>query len=269
MAISTADGVVGAAKQQVRIQKASVTATAASWEDIFQAAGTPGAGALSLGTNTPAGAVCDDTVTGYPALNTFGGGATGYLAAVDYACSVPGRFALKDRIYHVGTISALSLATTTLSTQPSILARCPDGAGVGNEIWLEFVTAVSATATTVAVTYTNSSGVAGRTTGAISINGLILGRLLQLPLQAGDSGVQKIESIIVGGTVATTGTFNVIIARPLWEGGRVGVANGGDIHGVDKTLLPILYATSALWPMYAPDSTATGIAELLLTVING
>ena len=269
MAITTADGIVAAAKQQIKIQKASVVSVAATYESIFQAAGTPGAGSLAVG-NTTAGVIVDDTVAGFPPVNSFGGGATGYIAAIDFSCSVSGRFALKDRIYAVGSISCTVLATTTLASQPVATGRMPDAAGVGCEIWVEIgATAVSATATTVTVTYTNSAGVTGRSTGAQSINGFAIGRLLQMPLQAGDAGVQKIETVVIGGTVATTGVLNVIIARPLWEGGRVGVANAGDVHGWDKTLLPIVYDTSALWLIYAADSTATGIVDCLITVING
>lgn len=270
MAIVSADGVVAAAKQQVRIQKAAVTSVASTWYSLYTAAGTPGAGAGAVG-NTTTGVLVDGTATaGFPPLTTFGGGNTGYLAAVDFSNSVAGRFALKDRIFHVGAISMLALGTTTLATQPVITGRFPDAAGAGAEIWLEFVTAVSATATTITVTYTNSAGVAGRTTGAsASLSGFAVSRLLQMPLQAGDTGVQKIETIVVGGTVATTGTVNVIIARPLWEGGRVKVANDGDVHGLDRTLMPVVYQTTALWPIFSADSTSTGVSELLLTVVNG
>lgn len=59
----------------------------------------------------------------------------------------------------------------------------------------------------IAVTYTNQDGVTGRTTGTIAATGVapIVGRMLQLPLQAGDTGVQKIESVT--STVSTAGTF--------------------------------------------------------------
>ena len=45
---------------------------------------------------------------------------------------------------------------------------------------------------------------------------LTLGKMFQLPLQAGDSGVQKIESVVVtnGTTAMTAGNFNVLVLRP-------------------------------------------------------
>lgn len=269
MALSTVDGLVTAARQQVRFLKTqTATSVANQWHTLFDRTGNPGAGTLTVG-NTTSGVFVDDTVAGFPLLNAFGGGATGYLQSVAFGGTVAARIALKDRLYHAGSVSMTTLATTTFSSQPSILSRCPDGAGVGNEIWIEINAAVSATATTISVNYTNSAGTAARTTGATaSLSGFVTGRLIQMPLQAGDNGVQKIESVTVGGTVATTGSFNVIIARPLWEGGRVLASNSSDVHGPDKTGLPIVYATTAFWPVIAPDSTSTGVPEMLLTVIN-
>lgn len=268
MAITTPAGIVAAAKQTVRMQKNSLTSVGASPSSLLTASGNPSAGSATIG-NTTAGVIVDDTVAGYPNVNAFGGGATGYLAAVDFGCSVAGRFALHDRIYNVGSISCTSLATTTLSGQPSTLGRSPAGTGEAFDIWVEVNAAVSNTATTCTVTYTNSAGTTGRSSGAFSIQNLIAGRLVAVPLQAGDSGVQKIESVIIGGTVATTGSINVIISRALWMNGRCKVNNDGDVHGWDKTLMPVVYDTTAFWLTYTPDSTATGIADCLLTVING
>ena len=98
---------------------------------------------------------------------------------------------------------------------------------------------MSATATTVSVGYTNSAGTASRSTGATaSLSGYITGRLIQMPLQAGDVGVQKIDSVTIGGTVATAGTVNVILARPLWEGGRVPVVGAGGRTAPTRRVCP-------------------------------
>jgi hypothetical protein len=118
------------------------------------------------------------------------------------------------------------------------------------------------------VTYTNEAGVTGRSTGAISVNGLTTRRVVPMPLQAGDKGVQKIESVIVGGTVATTGTFNVIVARRLDEF-DIRVANAMDAHAWDATGAPEVFTDSALWPVVQPDSTTGGAMTLSTTVING
>lgn len=270
MAITTGDGLIGAARQLIPLTKtAAATTVAAQRHTLLDKAGNPGAGSLSIG-NTTAGVLVEDTVAGFPLLNAFGSGNTGYLHSVAFANTVASRLEIKDRIWHAGSVLMTSLATTTFTGQPSALGRFPDGAGVGTQIWIEINAAVSATATTVAVGYTNSAGTSGRTTGATaSLSGYVTGRLVQMPLQSGDVGVQKIDSVTIGGTVASAGSVNAILARPLWEGGRVPVVGAGDVHGPDKTGLPIVYATSALWPIIAADSTSSGVPHLLMTVING
>ena len=161
-----------------------------------------------------------------------------------------------------------ALATTTLASQPSYAARLPNTDYSNLEILLEFNAAVSATATTINVTYTNQAGTTGRATGATAtLSGFTTRRVLQMPLQAGDSGVQKIESVIVGGTVATTGSVNVVVARRLWSN-RVRSANDGGLDGIDRVGLPIMYDTSALWLVVEADSTASGVPEVFMTVAN-
>lgn len=269
MAITTVDGLVAALKQPLSITKTqTATTVAAQWHTLLDRAGTPGAGSLAVG-NVASGVFVDDTVAGFPNIASFSAG-QGLLHSIGFSNTVACRFALYDRLFHAGSVSMLTLATTTLASQPDITGRMPDGLGHSCEIWLEINAAVSATATTVSIGYMNSDGIAGRSTGATSsLSGFITGRLINLPLQAGDKGVRKIESITVGGTVATTGSVNVIIARPLARGMRVPVVGGGGTWGFDKTGMPRIYDTSALWPIIAPDSTSSGIPDLLINVSSG
>lgn len=268
MAITTGDGYIASAKQIANISKtAAITSVAQSRTSIFAAAGTPGAGTLAM-TTALTGVVPTDATAGYPTINAFGGSATGYLTRVQYFNTVTSRLELWDKLFGIN-VSLTSLATTTLSGASSYLGRCPDGAGAGTRLFLEFTTAVSATATTVTVNYTNSAGTAGRTTGASpSLASNSVARLVELPLQAGDSGVQSIQSVVVGGTVATTGAVNVIVMRPLWSQ-YVAVANTGDSHGLDKTGMPIVYADSAIYCTVLPNSTSTGIPDIAIEIANG
>lgn len=271
MAITSGDGYIAAAKEKLPFFKTqTATTVAAQWHTLVDRAGNPGAGTLAVG-NTTTGVVPTDATGGYPAMVAFGGGATGYLTGLSFSNSVASRFAVYDRVWHAGAVSMTTLATTSFSSQPSFLGRVPNGNGTGCEIWLEIGTAVSATATTINVTYTNEAGTAGKTTGATAtLSGFITGRLIKMPLAAGDKGVQVIESVTVGGTVATTGTFNVIVARPLIGAGlRVAVAGAGDVLGLDRTGMPVVYADSALWPIIAADSTSSGVPDLILEVSNG
>lgn len=264
MAITTFDGFLASAKQFASIAKTtSRTAVAASWFSTIDLAGNPGAGVLA-GTSTAAGVVPTDATAGFPVINAFGGGAKGHLAQVDFGSSVASRLKLFDCLFKAGAYAFN--ANTALAAQPSYAARMPGGSYLDTQIWIEAVTAFTGNLS-VAVTYTNQDGVAGRTTGTVATGvAPTVGRLIRLPLQAGDSGVQKIESVVA--TVSTVGTFNVLVLRPLWSG-RVKAANDGDVHDLAKTAMAEVFADSAILLAVAPDGAATGIPELEFVISNG
>ena len=273
MAISTFDNFIASAKQYLSMMKtASRTAVATGWFSIFDLAGNPGSGVLA-GTSTTAGVVPTDATAGCPTIDAFGASAKGYLAQVDFGNTVACRMKIFDMVFKAGAY-AFSAGTTTLSGQPSYASRMPEGSYDDTQIWIEVSTAfATGTAWQVQVTYTNQSGVSGRSTvitAAAAAAALTLGRMYQLALQAGDTGVQKIDSVIVtnGGTAMTAGAFNVLVLRPLWSG-RCRIANDGDTHDIKKTGFPELFADSALVLAICPDSTATGIPEIELVVANG
>jgi hypothetical protein len=130
---------------------------------------------------------------------------------------------------------------------------------------MECVTAMSSNLI-LTVTYTNQDGATGHTTGAVALGfAPILGRCFQMPLAAGDSGIQKVESVTA--TNSTAGTFNVMILRPLWSG-RVVVANSGDVHDLLRTGMPQVFQTSALYWLITADSTATGLPDMTIEIAN-
>jgi len=262
MAITSLDSYIASAKQQVQIDKtASYTTVAAWWSTLYHIAGNPTGPALAVG-NTANGLVPTDASNGFPIINAFGG--TGYLAQVRFGSTVISRLRLYDRLFHAGAYSYN--ANVTLASQPSYASRIVGGNYAETELWIEVVTAMTG-ALAVTVTYTNQAGVTGKSTGAYSLpSGAIVGRMFQMPMAAGDTGIQKIESV-VGGT-ATAGTFNLVVARPLWSG-AVLVAGSGDVHGLDKTGMPQIFDNSALCAQVAPASTASGIPELSMTIVNG
>jgi len=270
VAITTLDGLIAASKQQVRIIKtASATTIAGLPFTTLDLAGYPGAGSLTIG-NTANGLVPTDADSGFPLINAFGGSATGYLQAVDFGSSVAGRITLYDRVFHAGSYALTPTGTTTLTAQPSYSGRMPGGTDFTNtELFLEINTVVAASAVTVAVTYTNQGGTTGRSTGAsASLSAFTTRRMVPMPLQAGDSGVQKIESVIVGGTAAATGNLNVVVARRLWSN-RAKIANDGGLDAFDATGLPVLFDTSALFLVIEADSTSSGVPEVMATVVSG
>jgi hypothetical protein len=263
MAIANNDDYVGSAKQVIEWMR-SVTRTTVigGWFTLFELAGQPGPGTLAAG-NTASGVVHDDAIAGYPQINSFAGGAVGYLTRFAGQCSLAGKVALYDRLFVCGAYPGIQSRLALSSPPTGWQSRVPGSDYKGLEIWIECVTALAATAT-ITVEYLDQDGNAG-TTGAVSVGGaLTLGRMIQLPLQAGDSGVSGLVAITSSG--AASGTFNVMIMRPLISCFRFPFANGGDTWDYLKTGLPVVYDNSALYPIVAMDGTSSGIPELSIEI---
>lgn len=265
MAIQSANDWFAAAKQRVNITKSFPTSTGYQGVSSWTGSGQPGAGTGSAG-NTSSGVLFTAATSGAPAINSFGGGATGYLSSAVFRATAAGCLSILDRIWGAGAVSAASLATTTLSSQPSISGRVPGGTAYQEvEAFLEVVTAIPAAAVTVTLTYTNEAGVTGHTSSAESPTGLAAGRIIKFSLQAGDLGIQTVESIVVGGVAAASGDFNVILARRLAD---MDIRGGGcEVQGWDL-LGSEVYDTSCLWLIAYPDSTTIGITSVSMTIVN-
>jgi hypothetical protein len=264
MPIASFDQWIAATKQNLTIAKTVVKTTVAnSWFSLLDQDGNPGkASALGVG-NTANGIVPTDANQGFPRI-AFTSGNT-YISNVFYFNSASCRLALFDRLFAAGAYSFNS--NVSLTGQPSFSSRIPNADYTGLQIWLEQVTLGTGTQS-VAVTYTDQSGNAGHTTGTVvaPASAFASGRMFQLPLAPGDSGVQKIESVV--GSVATGGTFNILVLRPLWSG-RVPFNNSGDAHGPDRTGMPQIFNDSALQPLIFADSTSGGLPDFIITIANG
>lgn len=276
MAIATLDQYIASKKQRIPMVKtASRTSVALIPFSTFDLAGQPAGGTLA-GTSTTAGVVPTSSTAGCPLIDTNTG--SYYLTKIEYGNTVISRMNIYDMLWKGGAY-AFTAGTTTLSAQPAISGRCPDyagGATFGNgvEIWVEVSTAfVTGTAWQITVTYTNSAGTTGRTS-VISVAqaaaALTLGKMFQLALQSGDSGVQKIESVIAtnGGTAMTAGAVNVLLLRPLTTDLRIRIANEGGVYDMLSTGMPIIYQTSALIMTVQADSTSTGLPHCVLEVAS-
>jgi hypothetical protein len=267
MAITNQDGLIAAlaTSQAINWQKSGTrTMFGGGWMSIFDITGGQGAGVLA-GTDTAAGVVPTDATAGCPLINNFTGSNTGYLGSVQYGSTVACRFRACDMLFKAGAYSAL--ASVTLASQPSYSARIPGGDYKGTELWIETVTAFAGGNLVVTVTYTNQDGTAGKSTGAVALGTApTLGRMFQLPLAAGDTGIQKVESVALTGS--TSGSLNILVLRPLWHG-RIGGVNFGAVDGPDQTDMPILFDTSALIVQMNSDGTSNGVSEIRFNVLNG
>jgi hypothetical protein len=114
-----------------------------------------------------------------------------------------------------GGLSGTVTTEQTTNLPTAALTRHTTGAGVMAGIVIH--TALGATATTCTVNYTDQDGNSATTTatpiGSSTANAI--GRLLPLPLAAGDTGVQAVSSVTLAGTTGTAGNFGVCLFRPL------------------------------------------------------
>lgn len=258
---------MAAVKQPTRIAKvASRTSVAAIPFSVFDLAWSPWAGVLAW-TNTANGLVPTDATPWCPLLNPFWSGAKWYLTRYQMSSSVAWRIWLFDMLFKAWAYAFN--ANTTLASQPSYASRIPAAWSdfTWTEIWIEAVTAFTGNLT-ITVTYTNKSWTPWRTTWAFATGvAPTVWRMIQIPLAAWDTWVQKIESVVA--TVSTAGTFNILVLRRLAEE-RIVIANGSSpLRNLFDTWMPEVFADSALILVAQPDGTATWLPECAFEISNG
>lgn len=163
--------------------------------------------------------------------------------------------------------SGLSVTTTTAQniTMGTLPARDLNGTsdGVGCLIAMLF-TAAATNAGTIAnstVSYTNSSGTAGRTATLTAIVGSQIpatptnGTWILFGLQAGDQGVRSIQSITLG-TSLVTGSVSLMVIRPVLTLGT-NLANTASIKAIPSPGVRLYPGTCLLHAHIASAATAT------------
>lgn len=249
-------------RQRLQWIKSGLGSTAfnALWS-LWSSASVPAAGSLSIG-NTTTGVVPTDATTGAPSIVDAGAGRALYLCEMrGWRVSQRDLTAfLYDRLWHGGSFNANQAIGTPFNTaSPAALTR-PDANGENTEIWLEVNTAISATATNVSVRYTNSAGTTGKASPAVLINGLQQARFVHVPFASGDVGVRAIEGFDTTGTVASSGSFNIVIIRRLamWSSSdqTTTLPTWPNVFSAARLGLPRIYNDSCLaWFVYATASS--------------
>lgn len=256
MAITTLDGALAGMKPPEFFAKASMSFTAARPFSTFYAAGIPGAAAA------PAPGIAGAALTSYAGQIPFpAASGNTHLARFSGANSGPaGMLLLCDRLWHN---SGISVTTTTAQTVNSVTfpARDKNGAtdGAGVYVGLEIVTATGAGAATPSISYTNSAGTSGRTstTGDVYAASSAAGSFYRLGLQAGDIGVQSIQSVTLGVSM-TSGSVSLVAYRIL---AALECPTGGVANAVDalSSGLPRIYDNSVPFLVFVPAATTNGL----------
>lgn len=144
---------------------------------------------------------------------------------------------LVDMLNVSGGLSGIVTTAQTTNLPTAALTRFTSGEGVmaGLTMW----TQVGTTATTVTISYTNQSGTPGQISTATVFGGSgsrEAGRMIPIPLAAGDTGVRSVESVTLAATTGTAGNFGVCLFKPLaimamndWQGAHAidAVSSGG------------------------------------------
>lgn len=259
MTVSTLAGYQAAARQRIVYRKNATTWGGSAFYSNVQIGGSPGAPGGP--GNTANGIIPIGGTTGFPALPIAFDAI--YIAGVEASLNSSDsrfggyRYVLADLLWYGGAYTSAS--SVTLSAQPSFAARVPSGDYAGLQLWSEGVGAGSGT-TTLAVTYTNQSGTTARSTGATDINPSSLSSVAfegtRFPLQSGDCGLQKIESVTGAGGGSCTA--NLMILRPLVYGRVDWTRNKGvQRKWFDRANAPVIYPDSALMTLVASEGSPT------------
>lgn len=263
MAITTLAQLTTAARQTVSLTS-TISRGGSFISSRFDATGEP-TGTLA-GSSTTAGVVPTSATAGYPRILPFSGSNIGYLGNIQATNIWPGRMVIFDRLWLAGAYAFN--ASVALTGQPSYSARVPNGNFNDLEIWVETVTSIVGNLT-IAVGYTNQDGVNSRSTGTVTFGTAnSTHACFRFPLQSGDSGVQQINSVV--STVATVGTFNIMVLRRLAET-QITAGNEFDkVSVINGELLPQVYSDSALYVLTRVNGAAgTQLVRVRADILQG
>jgi len=245
---------------------------AAYWYSFWKDSGFPGAwspgtpgvnGRITLGTSS--------SDTGCLPLWTPTG--TLYITENAFGATQLGSYMLADVLW-VNTGLNVTATTAQAITTPTLPARDFQGttSGIGCMIGIVTTTANTnaGTISNSTISYTNSTGTAGRTATLVANAGdqfpatPVIGNTVWFALAAGDTGVKSIESV----TLATSlggGAISVIIARPILFSG-VPAANMTLINDFAHPGIQIWPNSCLLWFVKASGTGAnTIVGNILIT----
>lgn len=255
MAITTVDGAIAGFQAPRFFTKAlSGTLVAGRPYSYWGTAGAPGAGSQDTTLN---GVTLTGPQNGQIPRTDPGTG-NAYLARLAAQSNQAGMLLLCDRLWHNGGYSATSTAAQN-STTPTWPARDANGAtsGAGVYIGLEVSAATGVGTPTLTMAYTNSGGTASRSTTNVdaTVASSAAGTFYRLGLQAGDVGVQSVQSLTLSATW-TSGTINLVAYRIIAALELCSDQTSGAIDLLTSGM-PQIYNGSVPFLIFVPSTTTT------------
>ena len=262
MPITSLDQLLAASNQLKSFGKVSMTAKAAgTFQSLWTAAGLPAAGAnpASLAMVIPTSA----TAGALPFVNPATG--LSYISKISSSQQTIGTLILYDRIAHSSGLNGT--LTTAQAVNGAALTRHTTGEDV--ELFLEVYTATGATASSVTISYTNSAGVSGRKTPAVAMPVTpVVGQMLPIPLQAGDTGIRSVQSVTLSASTATAGNFGITLVKRIAEI-PITVAGTGVVLDPFALGFPKIEDNACLSFMVVTSTTSTGFMTGTINIAQG
>jgi len=272
MAITTLDGAIAGMQPAISVFK-TVTGTlvAGRPHSLFYVAGNPGAGVIpgapvSIGVS----GVALTSVEGQIPFTNPTSGQNTYLARISAQISQAGRVLLCDRLWHN---SDLSVTTTTALDVYSVAFPARDANGTTNGegvmIGMEVSSAGGAGTPTLSMSYTNQSGVSGKTgTGILKVvASSIQGAFYPIGLQTGDTGVRSIQTFTHNATM-TQGSISLVAYRILASLDTAGALIPASIDLLTGGF-PRLYDNTVPFFIFIPSTTTTSYFYADVTYTQG
>ena len=181
---------------------------------------------------------------GWPVWTAAGSGLTSYLSRFIFSSTFTGMIAVYDLLWGCSGLNATVTTAQAVSGVSGLPARAPAN-GSGLELWVVCFTAPGATASNLTVSYTNQSGVSGRTTQAVAAASMLAGMMKPLPLQSGDTGIQSIQSATFSASTGTAGSIGLFVVNRLTTA-ALSIGNTNVVADFAGTGLPIVSDAAVL-----------------------
>lgn len=271
MAIASMDQLIAGMIRYPRLMgKDSATAEAAGIQHTnWYQTGVLGAGAAPTGGLN--GATFSGVTTGAPAVPAAVTSQNSYLAKWEatQAGNIGGAW-LIDKQW--GNVPVVTTTGAQAITSPTWVARdetaSTNGVGVFLALETSATTGNAGAITNTTVSYTNSSGTAGRTATLASfpITGLT-GTWVIFSLQAGDVGVRSVQSITLG-TSYVSGAVHLVAFRLIASLGTPS-ANVTADASFTRLNMPVVWDNSVLQVVYKVAGTALGAWDSSILFVQG
>ncbi|MEO8296350.1 MAG: hypothetical protein ABI574_00940 [Burkholderiales bacterium] len=238
-------------------------------QSLWGLGGNPGAGAFDTTLN---GVVLSSSSTQVNGQIPFSDPVSGdtYLSRLQAAATIAGTLLLCDRLWHNGGFTITSTSAQSI-TSPTWPARDNAGStnGDGVLLGLEISAAAGAAAPLITIAYTNQAGTSGRSAfnSFATANSPTAGAFFPIGLQAGDTGVRSVQSLLITSSWVS-GTMNLVAYRPI-ASLELPVGNVSNAIDALTSGFPKLFNGAVPFFLFIPSTTTASNISGSMAVTQG